>query len=210
MRYVLNTLFLLAFCMTMFGQSKIGPQEQQQVIQKFNSASSSLRTMYCDFVQTKKMKLLKNEMQSKGVLYYSSPNRLRWQYNTPYSYLFILNGDNVYIKSGTKKQNIDVKRNKIFRQISSVILQCITGGRLNNSSDFTVEIQKTNDTYSARLDPKKKELKKLYSIIEIYFNHDLTMVNSVRLEETTGDTTIVELKNVKTNTSISENLFSLN
>lgn len=196
--------------MTMFGQSKIGPQEQQQVIQKFNSASSSLRTMYCDFVQTKKMKLLKNEMQSKGVLYYSSPNRLRWQYNTPYSYLFILNGDNVYIKSGTKKQNIDVKRNKIFRQISSVILQCITGGRLNNSSDFTVEIQKTNDTYSARLDPKKKELKKLYSIIEIYFNHDLTMVNSVRLEETTGDTTIVELKNVKTNTSISENLFSLN
>ena len=196
--------------MTMFGQSKIGPQEQQQVIQKFNSASSSLRTMYCDFVQTKKMKLLKNEMQSKGVLYYSSPNRLRWQYNTPYSYLFILNGDNVYIKSGTKKQNIDVKRNKLFRQISSIILQCITGGRLNNSGDFTVEIQKTNDTYSARLDPKKKELKKLYSIIEIYFNHDLTMVNSVRLEETTGDTTIVELKNVKTNTSISENLFSLN
>lgn len=104
--------------MTMFGQSKIGPQEQQQVIQKFNSASSSLKTMYCDFVQTKKMKLLKNEMQSKGKLYYSSPNKLRWQYNTPYSYLFILNGDNVYIKSGTKKQNIDVKRNKLFRQIS--------------------------------------------------------------------------------------------
>lgn len=210
MRYVLNILFLLSFCMTMLGQSKIGPQEQQQVIQKFNSASSSLKTMYCDFVQTKKMKLLKNEMQSKGKLYYANPNRLRWQYNTPYSYLFILNGDNVYIKSGTKKQNIDVKRNKIFRQISSVILQCITGDRLNNSDDFTVEIQKTNDTYSARLAPKKKELKKLYSVIEIYLNHNLTMVNSVRLEETTGDTTIVELKNIKTNTSISENLFSLN
>ena len=149
-------------------------------------------------------------MQSRGKMYYVKPNKLRWQYNTPYNYIFILNGDEVHIKSENSAQTVDIQRNKMFRQLSNVILQSITGGHLNNSTDFTVEILKEDGIYLAKLAPKKKELQKLYTSIEITFSSDLSMVKSVRMDEKTGDITTVELQNIKVNTKISETLFKLN
>ena len=210
MRYTFNICLFLICCMTAFGQVKVSPQEQQRVLQQFNASSSSLVSMQCDFVQKKKMKLLKNDMQSRGKMYYVKPNKLRWQYNTPYNYIFILNGDEVHIKSENSAQTVDIQRNKMFRQLSNVILQSITGGHLNNSTDFTVEILKEDSIYLAKQKKKKKELQKLYTSIEITFSSDLSMVKSVRMDEKTGDITTVELQNIKVNTKISETLFKLN
>ena len=209
MRYILMFMFAFVSCLTMSGQTKVSAQEQAQVLQKFNKTSAALKSMQCDFVQTKKIKLLKNEMQAKGLMYFVSPSKLRWQYNTPYSYVFILNGDKVHIQSQNSSQSIDIQRNKMFRQLSDIILQSVTGGHLSNSAEFSVEIRKNGDAYSARLTPKKKELQKLYNVIEIFFNPSLTMVQSIRMEEKTGDVTTVELRNVKTNTSVSESHFKL-
>jgi outer membrane lipoprotein-sorting protein len=98
----------------------------------------------------------------------------------------------------------------MFRQIADIILKSITGGNLKSNNDFNLEIWKNGNTYSARLYPKKKELKQLYNVIEIFFNPQLTMVTSVRMEEKTGDVTIVKLNNVKTGTTISDKVFSIN
>lgn len=209
MRYLFCICFIFVISASAFGQIKVNQQEQQRVLQQFNAASSSLASMQCDFVQTKKMRLLKNDMQSRGKMFYIKPNKLRWQYNTPYRYIFILNGNEVHIKSDNNAQTVDIQRNKMFRQLSNVILQSITGGHLSNSTDFTVEILKDNGVYLAKLTPKKKELQKLYTSIEVTFSNDLTMVKSVRMVEKTGDITTVELQNVKVNTQISETLFTL-
>ena len=95
-----------------------------------------------------------------------------------------------------------------FRQITNIILNSITGKGLKNSSDFTVSMYKNNNTYFAKLYPKKKELKQIYQVIEIYFNANLTMVSSVKLEEKTGDVTWVRLYNPKTSVMLNESLFN--
>ena len=180
-----------------------------QVRQRINAAASKMNTMQCDFVQTKRMKLLSKEMQSKGIMYFKRPNKLRWQYTAPYDYTFILNGDKVQIKSSKSTKNIDVQGNKMFRQITNIILRSITGGGLKSSADFTVELYKTDKDYFAKLYPKKKELKQIYRLIEIHFNSPLTMVNMVKMEEKTGDVTIVKLTNIKPNATINEKMFDL-
>lgn len=201
---------LLVFAYPSKGQTKLNSQQQEQVQNIINSATASMKVMQCDFVQTKKMNLLKKEMVSNGIMYYSSPGKLRWQYTKPYEYIFVLNGDRVSIKSSKSTQKINVNENKMFRQLSNIILNSVTGGHLKSSADFDVEIWKNNTTYTATLWPKKKELKKLYKSIEISFNTSLTMVETVKMEETTGDVTIVNLKNVKINHPIREELFSIN
>ena len=57
--------------------------------------------------------------------------------------------------------------------------------------------------------PKKKEVKQVYQVIEIYFDSALTMVNSVKMVEKTGDTTMVTLTNTKNNIAINESLFDI-
>ncbi len=205
---LITSLLLLAPCSMLLAQTKVTPQQQQQVVEKIDKATAAMKTMQCNFTQTKKMKLLKKEMVSQGKMAFKGPNRLRWQYTSPYDYTFILNGDKVFIRTSKTSQNIDANRNKMFRQIADIILKSITGGNLKSATDFTLQIWKTGNTYSARLYPKKKEMKQLYNVIEIFFNPQLTMVTSVKMEEKTGDITIVKLTDTKINAPVNETLFS--
>ena len=207
---LLFILLAMMFSWPLLGQTKLTAEQQKQIIAKIDQTASAMKGMQCDFVQTKRMKLLSKEMQSKGVMYFKRPNKLRWQYTAPYDYTFILNGDKVQIKSSKSTKNIDVQGNKMFRQITNIILNSVTGGSLKSSSDFTVEVYKKDNTYFAKLFPKKKELKQLYQVIEIYFDSALTMVNSVRMVEKTGDETRVNLINTKLNIAVDEKMFAVN
>ena len=205
------TFFLLAFLLvqTLFAQTKLNADEQKQLIEKMDKSASSVKAMQCEFSQTKSMKMLKREMKSQGVMYFKQPDKLRWQYTAPYDYTFLMNGDKVSMKSTKTTQKIDVQKNKMFRQITSIILNSITGGGLKSAADFRVEVYKDNQTYFARLYPKKKELKQVYEVIEIYFNESLTMVSGVKMKEKTGDVTTVKLNNVKINPAINDSTFSI-
>jgi outer membrane lipoprotein-sorting protein len=210
---MIRLLFILLAMMSswpLLGQTKLTAEQQKQIIEKIDQTASAMKGMQCDFVQTKRMKLLSKEMQSKGIMYFKRPNKLRWQYITPYDYTFILNDDKVQIKSSKSTKNIDVQGNKMFRQITNIILNSVTGGSLKSSSDFNVEVYKKDNTYFAKLFPKKKELKQLYQVIEIYFDSALTMVNSVRMVEKTGDETRVNLINTKLNIAVDDKMFAVN
>lgn len=209
-RYLLLLILAVSLCTVSSWGQKLNAQQQEQVIKKISAATSSLKSMQCDFKQSKKMKMLKNEMKSTGVMYFKAPKKLRWQYKTPYSYIFVMNGTKVSLKSANGTQNIDTQRNKMFRQISDIIFGCITGNSLKSSADFNVEIWKESGAYTAKLLPKKKELKSLYNNIRIRFNSSLSMVESVEMYEKTGDTTIINLVNTKTNHTISESVFTVN
>lgn len=210
---MIRLLFILLAMMSswpLLGQTKLTAEQQKQIIEKIDQTASAMKGMQCDFVQTKRMKLLSKEMQSKGIMYFKRPNKLRWQYIAPYDYTFILNDDKVQIKSSKSTKNIDVQGNKMFRQITNIILNSVTGGSLKSSSDFNVEVYKKDNTYFAKLFPKKKELKQLYQVIEIYFDSALTIVNSVRMVEKTGDETRVNLINTKLNIAVDDKMFAVN
>ncbi len=188
-------------------QTRLNADQQKQIIEKIDKTAAKMKAMQCDFSQEKSMKLLSKKMISAGVMYFKHPDKLRWQYTTPYDYTFIMNGDKVQLKSTKSTQNINVQNNKMFKQITNIILNTVTGGNLKSNADFTVELYQDGKSYFARLYPKKKELKQIYKQIEIHFNPELTMVSSVKMEEKTGDVTTVTLKNVKTNIAIDETKF---
>ena len=151
MKRILFILLTAVMTLTVCGQTKLTAEQQKQIVDKIDKASAAMKTMQCDFTQTKSMKMLKKEMQSKGVMYFKAPNKLRWQYTSPYDYTFIMNGDKVSLKSAKSTQNIDVQRNKMFRQITDIILKSITGGGLKSAADFTVEMYKSDKGYYANL-----------------------------------------------------------
>ena len=201
-------LVFLSPCLPMMGQTKLTAEQQKQIVEKIDKASSAMKTMQCDFTQTKRMKMLSKDMQSKGVMYFKRPDKLRWQYTSPYDYTFIMNGDKVQIKSMKSTKNIDVQQNKMFRQITNIILSSITGGTLRTSADYTVELWQQDKSYFVKLYPKKKELKQLYQYLEIWFDPALTKVSTVKMMEKTGDMTIVNLLNTKYGVTINEKMFA--
>lgn len=182
---------------------------QAKVKQQINAVASSLKTMQCDFVQTKYLKMLNDKMVSKGKMYYQQSNKLRWEYTSPYSYTFVLNGSQVLISKGNRNDVINVNQSKVFKEIARIMMNSVVGNCLNDTKDFAVSINGNASEYVATLIPKQKQMKQMFQKIVLHFNKQKSTVSKVELIEKKGDHTVIELRNVKTNSAINAGVFRI-
>ena len=185
-------------------------QSEQQIIDKINNNSAKIKTLSCDFVQTKQMKMLNNKFVSKGKMYYEQPNKLRWEYTTPYSYTFLMNDSKVLIKNNNRSDIIDINQNKMFKEIARLMMNSIVGESLNNRRTFDVAIVSNDKQYVATLTPLEREMKQMWSKIMLYFDKVTLCVVKVEMVERTGDKTTIELKNIVVNGTIKPGVFTIN
>ena len=185
-------------------------QSEQEIIAKINTQSAKMKTLSCDFVQTKHMKMLNNKFVSKGKMHYSQPDKLRWEYLTPYSYTFLMNESKVLIKNNNRADIIDINQNKMFKEISRLMMNSIVGESLNNKRDFAVAIRESEKLYIATLTPLEREMKQMWSKILLYFDRTTLNVVKVEMVERAGDYTVIELKNVTLNSEIKAEVFAIN
>ena len=210
MKHIFFTILAVIISTISYGQTKLSAQEQKEIIAKINKTASTMQSMQCDFSQVKNLSMMKSKMQSKGVMYFCKPNKLRWQYTSPYDYTFILNGDKVVMKSSKSTNKIYVNKNKMFRQITDIMMNCMTGESLTSPAYFKVELFKSGDIVYAQLTPIKKEIKQIYTAIFLYFNKELSMVNKVEMREKTGANTTITMTNITKNGKIDDKVFSNN
>ncbi len=179
------------------------------VKQKINAVASKMQTMQCDFVQTKYLKMLNDKMVSHGKMYYQQPNKLRWEYTSPYTYTFVMNASKVLVQKGKRSDVIDVNQSKMFKEIARIMMNSVVGKCLTDEKDFKTTITATQTEWVANLVPQRKNMKQLFQMIVIRFNKQKSMVSTVELLEKNGDKTIIELKNIKTNLPINAQVFAV-
>lgn len=180
-----------------------------QVKQRINRVASTMNSMKCDFVQTKSLRMLKSKVVSKGVMYYGKPNKLRWEYTSPYHYVFILNGQTVWLKNSKGNSKIDVAQSKMFKEITRIMMSSVLGTCVSNNRDFKVSLSGHGNVWQAVMIPRRNPMKQMFSSITVYFDMARSMVSAVKMTEKNGDTTLITLKNVQTNTPINAKVFSL-
>ncbi len=182
---------------------------EEQAKKHISQAAAKIKTMQCDFVQTKHLKMLNDKMVSKGRMYYQQSDKLRWEYTAPYTYTFVINGTKVMMRNNRRNDVIDVNQNKVFREIARIMMSSVVGNCLNNPKDFKATISTDKDQWIATLTPQRKDLKAMFQTIRLYFDRQKQMVQKVELTEKKGDKTVIELTNAKTNTPINANTFSI-
>lgn len=212
MRRTLILSLLICFAATMWSQSlqKVSDSEAAKMISAINSATSSMKTIQCKFSQEKKVSLLKDKIVSSGKMYYASGGKLRWEYTKPYSYIFVINNNVVTTKSGNRKNSIDVATNKLFQNITRIMVNSVTGKSLSNNKDYSVTMYKEGSIWVAHLVPKDANMKKMFKYIRLYLNANHSMVSKVEMVEKNGDSTLIKLYDIETNKTISDKVFIVN
>lgn len=204
MKRVLFSLMALCLCLLNLSAQKIN---EAKVKQQINAVASEMKTMQCDFVQTKYLKMLNDKMVSRGKMYYQQSNKLRWEYTSPYTYTFVLNGSKVLISKGKRSDVINVNQSKFFKEIARIMMNSVVGKCLTDSKDFKVSLTGASAEYVATLYPQQKQM---FQKIILHFNKQKSTVSKVELIEKKGDRTIIELKNVKSNAPINAKVFGIN
>ena len=207
MKRVLFFLMALCLCLLNLSAQKVN---EAKVKQQINVVASKMKTMQCDFVQTKYLKMLNDKMVSRGKMYYQQSNKLRWEYTYPYTYTFVLNGSRVLISKGKRNDVINVNQSKFFKEIARIMMNSVVGKCLTDSKDFKVSLTGASAEYVATLYPQQKQMKQMFQKIILHFNKQNSTVSKVELIEKKGDRTIIELKNVKSNAPINAKVFGIN
>lgn len=204
--FVLTVLLLLGNLLAWAG-TPLTPQQKQEVIKNINKAAAEVKTLRCSFVQTKHLSLLSNELKAEGNFCYQQPDKLRWEYVSPYQYLFVFNGTKVYTANQSRKQVIDTNSNRVFKEIARMMLNSVTGKALSNSSDFVIDAFDEKDRWQITLSPKKKEVKSFFSKIELYFSKSNLVIAEINIYEKNRNKTHMVFQNMAVNESLNETLF---
>ncbi|MDR2145477.1 MAG: outer membrane lipoprotein carrier protein LolA [Tannerella sp.] len=205
--FIYSLLFFISYSLSA-QYKEVADTEKQVIIQKITQAAAEMKTMKCDFVQTKELSFMNDNVVSEGKMFYKSSNKIRWEYVKPYQYVFSMDGENVNISSGDKTNKIPLKASKIFSEISRVMIGGISGSGLVDSKDFTSRLMAGTADYKIILTPLKKEIKDMFSEIQLFVNKSNSRVKSVIMVEKSGDKTTVDLKNIQVNTAINDEIFS--
>lgn len=209
-------LCAVALLMVAFGSAqqlkKASAEQAKTMLETVNKAAASVKTMQCDFTQTRKSSMLKNEAVSKGKMYYLG-KKLKWAYTTPNKYAMVVvdNGKSqeVFLQSKDGSKTMDGQGSQLFKSIARLVMNGVTGAALLENGEFTVEMYTQGDVWVAKLTPKKDKMKKMFAYMRLYISTDRKYVNKVELYEANDDVTTIVFTNMKLNEKIDESVFAL-
>ncbi|MBX3239036.1 MAG: outer membrane lipoprotein carrier protein LolA [Chitinophagaceae bacterium] len=174
---------------------------------QFKEASQKINSIRSDFVQEKNLSLLDDRIISKGKFWFRKENAVRMEYTSPFLYLMIVNGTDVYIRDSKKENRLSSRSNKLFQQINRIMIDCVNGNALE-SKDFTVKIFTGGDGFLAELTPVEKALKTMFRNVNIIIDKKDLSVSRVEMHEPSGDNTIIRFVNREMNVNLSDALFA--
>ena len=192
-----GVLLIVAGCLFIAGP--VQAQDTKAARQHIVDAAKGMKTMQCDFVQTKQTKLLSAASVSTGRLYYRQPDRLRWEYLTPTAHTFEIDGQKVLMSDSRGSREVDIRRNRKYREMARLMTNIMSAQSFVDEQDFQVSLAQAGKEWIATLVPRRKEVRHIFSSIILRVTPDQWLVHQVELVEPKGDRTVIELKNVKVN-----------
>jgi len=175
---------------------------------KFATESAKVLSITSDFKQDKILTALTETITSSGKFRFKRSSKVRIEYVKPFAYLMIMNGDKILVRHNNKENTINVKSNKLFQQVNRIMIDCVQGSILD-SKDFTTKVFENDKEYLLEMTPSSKALKEFFQIIVLSVDRSDYSVNSIKMNEPTGDTTTISFMNKKLNELISDAVFAL-
>ncbi|HTH56366.1 MAG TPA: outer membrane lipoprotein carrier protein LolA [Cyclobacteriaceae bacterium] len=204
----LATILLTAtsFCSICQNFKPVGNEETFK--KQLEAESKKITSIKSDFVQEKVMTMLTEKIVSSGEFNFKRTDKVRIEYKTPYAYLMIINGNQMFSKDGNKENRINVSSNKMFRQVNRIIVDCVQGTILYNK-DFSSEIFESESLYLLELTPQNKTLKDFFQTIRVQVEKKDYSVSQIELNEPGGDKTIMRFSNKHFNQAVNDEIFTL-
>ena len=175
--------------------------------QKFLEATRKTQTIEADFIQEKNLSILSEKIVTKGRFMFKKEKKLRWEYTEPFHYLIILNNGTMFIQDEEKKSKIDIRSNKMFAEINSIIMGCVQGNLFNDEKKFLSSFFENSGSFVVKLKPMASNLKEYLSEIRICFDKNDLFVTRLEMHEPSGDYTNIDFFGEKINTNLTDEKF---
>lgn len=187
----------------------------EALIEHIKRQQSAMDTLEAHFLQRRESELLSETEESRGVFYYSAPDSVRWEYETPNPISVVIDGREM-LTWYRDLQRAD--RYKIGRYSSQVFKYMGASGSMETLTDyFVVSVRfpelgpegRPSGEYRLRLLPKYERISQKIKSMTLWIDAERYLPTRLRYESADSDVTEYDFHGFKVNDPIPTDRFSL-
>ena len=177
----------------------------QEVAAARQKKYDAIRDFTADFVHESEGGLLKKKQTERGVVQVKKPGKMRWDYKSPETKVFVSDGRRIYLYVPADNQVV-VSPVPEEDQATTAVLFLV--GKGNLTRDFTVNYSDGSgpDSYALRLQPKLPE--RDYDWLALVVDRRTLQIRTLSAADSQGGRSTFHFANFKENTGLSDKTFS--
>jgi outer membrane lipoprotein carrier protein len=180
------------------------------VVKKVDAAKASVETLSGEFTQKNRVKLFKQELTSKGRLYFKKPRQVRWEYTAPDPSVMTLDGNKATLTTpGAARQEFDLDKDATMRAIFDQLLTLLGPGSLAAArDDYELATAGTAAAPVLTMTPKlASAIGKAFARIELRLDGKTWLMKSILLVEKNGDEKEIDFGKLARNAKLPPDAF---
>lgn len=174
-------------------------QSNEEVMNMLTQTAASMKCMQCRFTQNKTTAMLAEPTVSEGFMSYITPDKLRWEYTSPYAFALDVDGKKITKITNGNEEILDAKSGRMYQGIVSIIMSSATGKNLFDKTTFDIVFTDDGDLWKAEMTPKKRDMKRMFAMLTFYFSKSNNIISKVEMTEAGGDITTIQFYDMKIN-----------
>ena len=182
--------FSLTVALSLTQPAAAAPASVDELIARLEAASKGVTSLAGEFTQRNKLKLFKQELRSKGRLYFQRPRQIRWEYLEPDPSTLILDGDRATLRTpDAAAQTFDLTKDATMRAIFDQLLTWLGPGSMSQARvDHDLSTAGSAGEPILILTPKASSpVAKAFQRIELRLDGKSLLMRSILLREKNGD-----------------------
>lgn len=200
----------LALLLLASAASAAPPPSVDQLLADLSKSAQLTHTLSGEFTQKNRLKLFKQELSSKGRLYFQAPRRIRWEYLSPDPSTMVLDGDRATLRTpGAAPQVFDLAKDATMRAIFDQLLMWLQPGALAQArGDYEMSTEGSADKPQLVLVPKAgSAVEKTFQRIVLSTDRREYLIWKLRLVEKNGDDKEIEFTRLVRNHDLPKDAF---
>ncbi|MCR4288302.1 MAG: outer membrane lipoprotein chaperone LolA [Deltaproteobacteria bacterium] len=173
----------------------------EEVISGLEKRLSETASISAEFAQEAVSSGIGNKVMSQGVVYIKKPGRMKWVYAEPHKDILASNGKLVWFYQEDLNQVMEMPASRMSSAGRDFLL-----GAGSIRKDFSIKLTGDDEkSWSLELLPKEADtgLKRLF----VKAGKEDFVITSITIEDTLGNRTVVEYRNIKVNPAIKDSFF---
>ena len=207
MKKLLLSIVFVAFSLMVSAQTQLSEIQSNEVIASLTKAAASMQSMQCRFVQEKTSAMLAEPSVAEGTMHYSAPDRMRWEYTTPYAFALVVNGDRIVKVTDGKAEVLEGNAGRMYQGMVNLIMGSASGKKLFDTTVFDIVLYDDNGFWRADMTPKRRDMKRMFSQLVFRFDKKTNGISRVEFVEAGGGVTSIRFEEIRLNEKIGEEKF---
>ena len=207
MKKLLLSIVFVAFSLMVSAQIQLSESQSNEVIASLTKAAASMQSMQCRFVQEKTSAMLAEPSVAEGTMHYAAPDRMRWEYTTPYAFALVVNGERIVKVTDGKAEVLEGNAGRMYQGMVNLIMGSASGKKLFDTTVFDIVLYDDNGFWRADMTPKRRDMKRMFSQLVFRFDKKTNGISRVEFVEAGGGVTSIRFEEIRLNEKIGEEKF---